>query len=588
MPAQTTRDPPEKVAFISDPLLGGMNSRISAQNIRADQAAELINVSLDDPSEPRKREGFAKANIGSSGMRNIDLRIAALYELDLGPGSRLMLAAVPGDEGGVYMTVSPSSSAWVEAKLPDGRSLNIGADSAVIGRGHDAVWVMPPSGINAHAIKTDGTIIDCGDENGSPPREAVDVVSGMARNWIITRDATYFSKLYPSADDLEEKTAFDRQVDWIKTAPGSGSTYVAGRFWRGQSLMLFGDRQIDRIAVNPADPLDSSIHVAEPQYGCSARNSIVSVGESMFFLDQFYEFRELRQTIQASISGVSATPVSEAIRTELSVDGRINKENAHKCWSALSGPRVLLFYPRDASTEPDAVAVYNSELRTWEGIWLLGRPMSSGLMSDIDGPMRLYSTDGGVGDDSTAMLYRWGGVHSDDGASITYRETTRAFTGTNPRDVWVPEDVAYTVDGDVGAQCDVSLRTGHNDALKRISTVTIAASPASSFPLVDPVDFSVVDPTDFPLIDASPQVMSQRTMIYAEYEGDGPLYKGIWPLFSMDAPIFDAGYGAEPGQFMQIRIEETSRKSFVRKNFALSASPDRIVDESGYADLDFD
>lgn len=576
MASRVISDSPLTMLFGSEPLIGGMNSRIAPESIREDQVAELLNADLDDPSQPKKREGYSSTIIGSFGMANQDLRIAALSELNLGPGVRLMVAVAPGEDGGVYVTTTPSASAWSEATLPDGSSLNVGTEAVTVGRGHDALWVMPQSAMNAHAVKASGEIVDCGDENGSPPREVVAMAYGLGRAFPITRNKVFFSKVFPSADDLEEKTAFNRSVDFIAMEPGASGSYVGGTFWRDQSLIVFGDERIDRIVVDPADPLDSALHVVEPRFGCSAPKTIAAVGDTLYFLDQFLELRELRQTIQASVAGVAQDPVSEPIRSELSLNGRINSQHANKSFVVVRDERLLLFYPRDNSIDPNAVAVWNTRLRAWEGVWLLAHPMSDGMVSSIDGYARLY-TSNGDSDDPTAKVYQWGGVYGDDGEPIAYRETTRAMTGESPLSIFTPHKVAYSVFGGVGAVADVSIRTSHNGSLSRISRATVEASESSSFPLVDPDDFPLVDPDDFPLVDSTPQVSDQNTTIYQASVGDGPLYKGLWPLYSMDFPLFDAGYGAEPGRFLQVRIEETSTKPFVRKSYALVA---HLTDET--------
>jgi len=572
-----------RVLFSQDPLLGGMNSRLAPEHIAENQAAELVNVSLHDPTRPAKREGYTEIGAGAAGMAASDRRIARLTELDLGPATRLLVALVPGTDGGVYVTTSPSSDGWTRALL-DGVTLDIGSDSVVTGRGHDALWIFPQSGRNAHALKPDGTIIDCGDENGSPPRDVVAFAYGLARGFAVVRNNVYFTKLFPSLEDLEEKTAFSRLTDFIPMEPGSGASYVAASWWRDDSLVVFGDRRIDRISVNAADPIDSTRHVVEQEFGCSAPNSVAAVGDSLYFLDQFLEFRELRQTIQANVAGVSPTPVSDPIRTELSESGRINSAAASKSFSVVHGERVLLFYPRDTSVDPDYVAVWNTRLRVWEGIWQLGHAMSSGVTSSIDGATKLY-TSNGVSDDALSAVYRWGGVHSDAGLPVTYRETMRANIGKVPMQVWSPDDIAYAVHGDAGANCSVMLRTDHNDSLTRISEATVGSSPTSSFPLLS-ADFAV-EAGDFPLTGGLPLVTTQRTQVWpkADMESqDGPLYQGIWPLYSMDHPLFDTGYGADPGPFLQVRVEETSTKAFERRSMTLVA---QLIDEpasSSYSD----
>ena len=86
----------------------GVNNRDDPRNLEPGQAAELLNVDLENPTRPKRRDGYDEV---SSGKPTADAaRASMLAELDAGDASRLMVAAYPGS--GVYHTRDPNGSKW--------------------------------------------------------------------------------------------------------------------------------------------------------------------------------------------------------------------------------------------------------------------------------------------------------------------------------------------------------------------------------------------------------------------------------------------------------------------------------------------
>jgi len=207
----------EDEIVLMDVPFTSVNNRWSTQRkIRDSESPELLNVDLTDQSRPAKRDGYQEIESAQTGFASQSLRGALLSELDVGVGSRLLVAGFPG--GKTYTTRSPNGPAWSEAKVVEDttgtvdRSLDITTDRAKCVQGNDLLWLLTPTtGTSIHAMDTQGGWFDLGDANESPPVNAVDAVYMLSRLWMISGTRLYWSKLLPTkADLLPTPNAFNR------------------------------------------------------------------------------------------------------------------------------------------------------------------------------------------------------------------------------------------------------------------------------------------------------------------------------------------------------------------------------------------
>ena len=340
----------------------GINQKVGPRWIGDNQAVEGLNVDFDDPSRPARRKGYRPIYAGSTGLSSSSLRLVLLNYLDTGQTSRLLVTGA--EQGGVFYITSPdSASGWSEALTDAGASLNLNVDAPKAFQSNDMLWIIPGGGVPVHTLKVDGKLIDTGNVNGSPPLGAADGTHFLERVWFLARapDGTsrlYWSKLIPVAGDLSPTpTAFVRDNSddgtaggFLTLSPQQGGDPVSVRPWRQESLICFFKNQIEEVVVLSSNPLGSSRKQIENRIGCGSRDSIVQVGDEMYFLDQYGEYRALRINQLGSLQGVVPKPLSEIVAGELHAN--LNKRYMHRVRAEWFDGYIYLFYPRGSAQWP--------------------------------------------------------------------------------------------------------------------------------------------------------------------------------------------------------------------------------------------
>jgi len=552
-----------------DQPLSSVNNRWrTPRKIGDSESPELLNVSLEDQSRPSKRDGFKEVESGHSVFSPGSLRGTLFAELDVGAASRLMVVGYPG--GKTYRTRSPNGPDWAEALVVEdmtgtvSRSLDITSDRAKCVQGNDLLWLLTPgTGTNIHAMGTEGEWWDLGNDLKSPPVAAADGVYMLSRLWLVAGNRLYWSKLLPTkADLLPEATAFDTTNSgdgtiggFIELSPEQSGEAVAIVGWRDQSLLIFFKNQIEEVVIVPGDPIASSRRRLEGRYGCGARDSVVQVGNDIFFLDQYGQFRSLRRNELGNDQGVIALPVSELFRQEL--PGNLNIKFLYRAQATLLEEFLYVCWPSAGSSSPDRWMVMDLGRNTLTGPWSLSKSFSRLMASDIEGSgFRLYGLSG----DAESRVYRFfDGRYSDAGAAIQHRQTSKAFDlglpYTDKVAIWY--DVEFT--GEIGAIALLEARTSENDDWTAIRTKAVEAKGASSFPLT-PTDFPLV-PADFPLLGSSEKITSMKGTFDETHAGDLPLYDQNLPITEADLPI-DGGGGLDPGRVVQWRVSSGTNDSY--------------------------
>ncbi|TFG51262.1 MAG: hypothetical protein E4H37_08160 [Gemmatimonadales bacterium] len=361
---------------------------------------------------------------------------------------------------------------------PVNRTMNIASPDAKVAQGNDLLWLVAPgTGLHVHAMDYLGHWKDLGDGNQAPPIGAVDCVYMLSRMWFLAMDRLYWSKLLPTIDDmLPVPKAFDRDNigstggGSINMSPDRGAFPTAIVPWRDESLIVFYKNHIEEVIVSPVDPIDSTRRTLEGRIGCIARESIVQIGDEVYFLDQFGNYRSLRRNQQGAAEGVVPEPLSEPFRGE--IPQNLNIQMAHKTQAALLEEFMYVFYPAKGSSDPNRAMVVDLGGQRIYGPWEFARPFSRISVSDIEGrAYRMYALDGST-DDPAAKVYRmFDGTYSDNGSAITYRETGRAwdmgFSYANKLAKWY--DMEFS-GGYETCRPTLSLRTGENQEWVDIRT----------------------------------------------------------------------------------------------------------------------
>lgn len=461
----------QMLVWRSEPLHGGLYNDVRAQYLPEDFYSDGLNVDLDDETEPQRRDGYVAATNTKGDLSALTFRPSG--GLDFYPsngGNRKIFMPVNGDNKIVW--ASSLSSAWTAAQTSVPANVDPVIDECKLVQAGNMVLVLrgaaEPCGIDDAGLVTIG-----GGADTDAPDSGVDACYLFNRLWVLVSAAQtylYYSAFIPTAAGVDVGTEWDvgtsTTAGRLTLTPENGNVPVALVPWNQQSLIAFFGRCIEEIAVDPGDPFAQSIRrVLEPYCGCSARDSVLSVGQELFFQDQFGQIRSLMQTVNAEQAGVNPDPLSRAISDI--IPGRLTMSALSKTRGVAFKNRILFAVALDGLTEAFHVVVYNLAQKRWEGLWRLPRAVRGWMVSNIRGSGdELYFFDGTVagsplaGTAAATKFYRFfNGLHTDDGVSIPWSLTTRGVDGGVPESVKLPEWVEFEYAADSGAtiraQCEV-------------------------------------------------------------------------------------------------------------------------------------
>jgi len=525
------------VIWRSEPLTGGLNNRYQAQYIGDNEASELFNVDLDDVTRPKARDGYLvlggttaimQASINSGLLAK---RIAGVAYLHTTYNTKKLFIAIDdGSSGRCYWRTDVTATGyWTEALVTTTVSFAVNTSDAPVFQINDGLMIIPEVATNVHTMDNDGALYDGGNTNTSPPRGAVDGCAFLNRAWLLKQGTTanppelHYSKLLPSPAD--PSTQFNRDgvsvsptlAGRLQLAADRGGQAVAVKPWNEVSLIVFFNSCIEEILVFNANPQGGSIRrVIEETIGCASRDSVVSVGQEMFFADQFGQIRSLQLTVSNAQAGVVALPLSERIASEL--PGKLNQQYRNKIRSIKFKDRMFVAYPRLGSTEANAVAVYHLGRKIWESIWILKHPVGRWFVSDIRGSGdELWFSDGSTttGQDTgiTCKLYRFfPATYSDDGYAIKYMETTKAFDFGVPEADKIWDGYEADARGSDGVTMETGIRFDEDSGYTDLEGAVVISAVGSSFPILES-DFPLT-PADFPLVAGVTTLARKRQNIY--------------------------------------------------------------------------
>ena len=378
--------------YNSLPLTGGVNMRLDPRWIDETEAAELVNVDLDDPASPSTRAGTKRVLIGSDGMTtSAGNRFAAIGEYLPPNSSPAWIAAVTrGADTGLWATWNPEGAAQEWKELQDGasQSVDVGSDDAFMLQANGNFWIFSPGSSSAWMVD-EAFLVST--STGLAPANPVDATYLFERLWVLQGTKLYYTTLLPTAF-----SAFDQSAQSLDVSPRRQAEAVAVVSWRSgpnASLIVFFEDSIEEVIVDNSTVANSTRNTLSETVGCSSRDSVVLVGEDIVFADQYGQIRSLRRTITGEMQGVAVEPLSARVSPEL--PGRAKKGCLGKIRCALHRELLLVAFARDVDDDPLDVMVYHTSRGVWWGRWRFPRPIGNWLGSRIRGEGEdLFFTDG--------------------------------------------------------------------------------------------------------------------------------------------------------------------------------------------------
>lgn len=554
----------------SVPLLKGVINRFAAQYIPEDSVSVLQNGDLTDPTRPAIRDGYSEIGAAQTGIDAAlkILRISGFAYLNTTAGTRLLVITIPNSGSGkTYRLDDVDGGTWTVSQTGGSADFDPGNSDTVMFQANDGLYFLGAA--NVFTMDSSGVMYDALDVSGtlkSPPQGGVDGAYFLNRAWILKAGTSalppelHYSILLP--DPANPDVAWDRLQDGATTvagrfqlSPNWGAAAVACRPWNQTSMIVFFDTNIEEVIIDSADPGDSSTRrVLEPRFGTRSRDSIVTIGQEMFFLDQFGEFRSLQQTVNAAQAGVVPKPISEPIKDEL--PGSLNMNALDKVRAIAYRDKIYLWYPRLGESEAKSMAVFDTSLRIWIGApWRMADEASRVLVSNMRESAskgeELYFSDGAA---AVARVYRqFDGSFKDNGATITYSEETKAFDFDIPEANKTPTELELEGKGAQGAVATAAVRIEEGGGWQQLSgQLAIPGNEASDFPLGS-ASFPLTA-ASFPLVDADP------------------------PLTRAKFHLNELNFGE--GRTIQLRVQaKEPGKLFQRTGFRLMARPEAYQEE---------
>jgi hypothetical protein len=506
---------------MSEPISSGVIKRFHERHLPDASVRNLRNGTLADPTTPMRRDGYDVTIKGMSGIAAglQSARPCGLFDFSPAEASRYLVLVVPSaGSGAIYKTADPYTLDWEELKDEDGNSVDPGGEDAAILQANDRLWIIPETGSPVVTVSPTGVVTRSGGATDDAPGGAVDGAYMLSRVFLLVSTSVYWSDLLPTSPN----EVFDQTVNFLTFSPNSGSSPIGLAPWRNTSLILFFDGSIEEMIVDSSDPLNSARNVIEPNFGCCSRASIVTVGDDLYFGDQWGHIRSLKRNEQGSMSGVVARPLSYPIADE--IPGNVNPDYLHRMRCLLNEDRLEVYYPKGTDTEATAMMAYDFSTQAWYGPAEYANPIGQIVRSGVKRGQRVYSTNGST-ESPTAEVFLWGqGVYTDNGTAISYREVTKTYDLDIPEAVKRWDYIEVEFYGGDGVTPSVHAKTDDDGDWELLTLTSGDSSVAytTDFPLT-PGDFDLGDVggsnnTPFPLTTTMPSTARAR---YSLLNSDG-------------------------------------------------------------------
>lgn len=199
--------------------------------------------------------------------------------------------------------------------------------------------------------------------------------------------------------------AWNRTLNWFGFENGTGKPIVGMVSMRKDELWIFTSGSIHILhTVSAADRMylttiqEWAQQVIDPRIGCSARRTIVPVGEDIYFLDQHGQLRSVARSIQDNSQGTLQLAVSDPLYMEFDA---LPKPTLRQASAAYFQGKYLLTV---AAGTPRANIQYVFETSRSAWVKYTGWAVERLIVSDVETEsiLKLY----GIGSNGDGQLYR--------------------------------------------------------------------------------------------------------------------------------------------------------------------------------------
>lgn len=434
------RSGPDVETYRNRSVAGGLNTLAFPLDIQDDQAVDLTNIDISQPGIRQVRAGMS---LVASGMTFGP--VLALSPYTPSTFSQELLAISPGatypdaahlklwkwsgsGNWSLVGTLSGMTSSTLPVEMTPGLDFNATGGPAVIRI--------------TSKMATDQTYY----YNGT------NLISGAAQPTTGMFPSTYMlNRAFGAgrAGSSRGKVFYSDVASFCATGMNSTQSLTLGGGSRQEIVALKAFRQQDLIAfladrteaiqvvdspfltgVAGSGALSTSAGwsrvVIDERIGCGARRSVVTVGEDLFFVDQYGNVRSLARTITDNSQGTKSLPVSAPIQSWID---RINPTAFEAICAEAYDRYYIVGLPIDSATSASHTFVFDRILNSWTGPWIgkwqpycMTVAALDGASLDADKNPTLFIAGSDV---DAGKVYRTFTGTTDAGDAIVYQETSR-------------------------------------------------------------------------------------------------------------------------------------------------------------------
>ena len=183
------------------------------------------------------------------------------------------------------------------------------------------------------------------------------------------------------------------QLRTLRIGTGEGDPITAILPFQEQGLLVLKEHSVWLLDATGGDPSAWAIRRLTGLAGCIAGRTAVQLGQDVLFLSRLGVLSLSALSRSDSVS--TASSVSAPIRADFD---RINWSIASDSFAGVWRQHYLLSAHRDTETSPAHLLAFNTETKTWSGLWPIATPLSASCITRMGGRQEtmIMTTDGAV------------------------------------------------------------------------------------------------------------------------------------------------------------------------------------------------